>query len=501
MSIQKLKNKLEELFGIDVRALALMRIAFSFILITDLIKRSFSLTAHYTDDGVLPRLYAMHLISPHSLCAYLMGGSKEFVILLFILSGLFAFFVLIGYRTTLSTATTWFLLQSLHLRNIMIDSGADDLFHILFFWAIFLPWGCLWSVDSRLGKFNAVPKRVSSMGTCAFLLQVAFFYTFAGINKMDNEWVQNGTAIYYVLHMDELVKPLGHYLLQFPSFLKPLSYTIYWVELTGPTLLFFPLLTSYLRLVVIFVFCLLHIGILLALETGPFQFISMAALTAFLPTQFLDKILNKVDSEKLEYSSIKHPLFNMPFYLSIVIGCLITLVLFINLSSLKKSSIRIPQSLQFIEYNLSLYQHWVMFSPVSKETGWYIIPGRLRNGKIVDIFKEGTEFSWARPSSILSSYGDTNSFWGKYYFNLHHKEFSSYRLPYGQYLCKQWNSQHPYNQQLLAFEIIYMNEYTLLNNQRSSPKKYILWSHYCFDSGGSIPVFKKDDFPLRVDYE
>ena len=45
----------EQLFGLDLRSLALFRIGLALLIIIDLIKRSKDLTAHYTDFGILPR--------------------------------------------------------------------------------------------------------------------------------------------------------------------------------------------------------------------------------------------------------------------------------------------------------------------------------------------------------------------------------------------------------------------------------------------------------------
>ena len=50
-----MKSRLRELFGIDLRTLALARIGLSFLVLLDLSLRARDLSAHYTDQGVLPR--------------------------------------------------------------------------------------------------------------------------------------------------------------------------------------------------------------------------------------------------------------------------------------------------------------------------------------------------------------------------------------------------------------------------------------------------------------
>ena len=44
-----------DVFAVDVRSLALFRVALGALLLADLVVRSFDFRAHYTDIGVLPR--------------------------------------------------------------------------------------------------------------------------------------------------------------------------------------------------------------------------------------------------------------------------------------------------------------------------------------------------------------------------------------------------------------------------------------------------------------
>ena len=47
--------KLQQLFGIDLRTLALLRVGLGVAVLADVVIRSFDLVALYTDQGVLPR--------------------------------------------------------------------------------------------------------------------------------------------------------------------------------------------------------------------------------------------------------------------------------------------------------------------------------------------------------------------------------------------------------------------------------------------------------------
>src|SRR4030095_3258389 len=168
--------KLEELFGIDLRSLALLRMGLALIVIGDLINRSFDLRAHYTDFGVLPRKDLIESASNFwHVSIHLINGSVLVQSLLFLAAGVLAVGLFFGYRTRLVVPALWFLTISLHSRNLMINQGGDHLLRLLLFWGMFLPLGAVYSFDSALNSSTRQkPIRVVSAVTVALLLQVCF---------------------------------------------------------------------------------------------------------------------------------------------------------------------------------------------------------------------------------------------------------------------------------------------------------------------------------------
>ena len=137
-----------EILGIDYRSLALLRVALSIILIIDLCMRLTDLTAHYTDAGVLQRFDEVTAITRQFFVSFhLANGSEVFQIILFAINLIFAFLLLVGYRTRISTILLFIFTVSLHARNPLILNGGDDILRLFLFWSIFLPLGAVWSVD------------------------------------------------------------------------------------------------------------------------------------------------------------------------------------------------------------------------------------------------------------------------------------------------------------------------------------------------------------------
>jgi len=123
-------------------------------------------------------------------------------------------------------------------------------------------------------------------------------------------------------------------------------------------------------------------------------------------------------------------------------------------------------------------QSWPMFSPPLTEDGWYVIPGKLKNGKEVDLFKKGASVQWEKPAVVRTTF--KNERWRKYMMNLWRAANAGHRLYYGQYLCRDWNSRHQGEEQLDSFEIFYMRENTLPNKRTAPPVKLSLSKHWCF---------------------
>ena len=113
-----LQKKIEELFAIDLRSLALTRVATALLVLVDLIWRSTSLTAFYSDRGLVPRVAAYErLANSWELSLHLMSGRAEVQALLFVISGIFALMLLVGFKTRAASFWTWLLFTSLNSRN------------------------------------------------------------------------------------------------------------------------------------------------------------------------------------------------------------------------------------------------------------------------------------------------------------------------------------------------------------------------------------------------
>ena len=293
--VSRAESKITQIFGIDLRTLALFRVCLALIILVDLALRARDLTAHYSDYGVLPRAALLGDIGARFPSLHLISGSTKVEALLFLFSGLVAIALLVGYRTRIATVLSWILLLSLQARNPGVMQGGDMLLYLLLFWGIFLPLDARFSVDAALNEdAQKAPNAFFSMATMALLVQAMCVYTFGALLKSSPAWIPDGTAIYYALHLEYIITPFGVWLGQFGTLLTFLTYYVWSLELIAPLIMFSPIAHYRMRLIGMALLLSLHAGFFLCIYIGIFGLCSMTSILAFTPGRLWDRIGERI---------------------------------------------------------------------------------------------------------------------------------------------------------------------------------------------------------------
>jgi hypothetical protein len=495
-----IKQKLEDIFGIDIRALVAFRISMGLLIICDLLVRAQDVVAHYSDFGVLPRNVLLEKFEiPWHFSFYYMSGAAYFQYLVMAVAIGFALCMAIGYRTRLMTFLSWIMLISIQNRNPEVLLGADVLFRMSLFWGIFLPLGATFSVDRYLSRIKRKgSKNVLSIATVALLVQIAFVYIVVALHKTSPEWTTEGSAVYYALMFDQFRTTIGGLFLQLGMpILKFITISTLALQLYGAFLLFSPVYSAFFRTVFALAFLGLQAGFGLCLHLGIFPWISMITLIPFLPTPFWDFLAKKF---KIEIQSFEN--LAQRFYIwfckaknraqnflekspwpkrgvQFLVLLIFIDVININILSVKPGLFSTPWMFS-IEQTLRLDQHWDMFSPKPPtDDGWFVLPGKLRDGTEVDVYRREIGVTFNKPEVVADMY--PNNRWQKFMMNLWLKENEDKRLYYGQYLCRAWNDgvKDP-QKQLATFEIYFVRSDNLLNYKKATPESVRIWSHRCF---------------------
>ena len=157
-----------------------------------------------------------------------------------------------------------------------------------------------------------------------------------------------------------------------------------------------------------------------------------------------------------------------------------------NIRSLDLGYDPIPRKMLWLNYALNIDQRWKMFAPApSKLRRWYVIPGELLNGEILDLVTESKPLSWKKPENINAHYGHLR--WRKYLTLLWEDKYSDYRSYYGRYLCRQWNRQHYQDKRLGRLEIFLVKQ-RIYDDHISDPKRISLLRHACDLGPDTLPI-------------
>ena len=456
-------------FGIDLRTLAVFRIAIAAVLCGDMIERLWHVRFYYTDEGLLPssaidELFgsAIKWTSLH----YHTGGSVWLQASLVGLGVVAAFCMAIGYRTRLMTILSWLLFISLNRRVSSMCTGGDDLMRLMLFWSIFLPLGARWSVDVlKRGPLEGQENQghlFFSAGTVAILLQLCYVYFFTAIFKVMSPTWYSGTAVQDALQYELHVRPLGHWLSQYQGLLVLLTYATLVAEFLVPILVFSPIKNATARCIGVTTMVSFHLGILMCLRIGTFPFVCMACWLIFLPGETWDWLGFRAKREIAPQSIARAKLTRSWWESSdSAAAMVITLLLFVtvyNVLTLQPSKKLLNPIKKIAKYS-RLDQEWKMYVRFPDD-GWFVMPCQLADGTTYDIYRN-EPVNYQKPKILSAEFPTART---KKLFLDHRvmRDGSASRLWEWvlRYYTNEWNLRHPDRQVARAqFAYIYEKEH------------------------------------------
>lgn len=492
--------------ALDLRSLALFRIGLAVIILVDLLGRFADLEAHYTDAGVLPRRIAIAEGNAWFVSLYFAFGHPVGVTLLFAVQALVAVGLLVGYRTRLMVVLSWLLQISLQARNVAILSSENAVLRILLLWAIFLPLGARWAVDSALAPTpeeaaaddelrddGPPPLVLANLATLALVLQAILLYLSAGVQKYSrggDAW-QNGTAVYYAVQMQELANPWFGWLAERLWLCRVIGEATLALELFVPLLLLLP--WAWARFTAIVSFVAFHIGTVLLFWLGILPWICIVMWVALLPSGFYelgavrwlgDRLRGYDPTDWLRERMDRRGRSWRPSWLSqLIVGLLASAGVMWNIHHLQARpiNIRIPftsttwllspqpprlnDDFRRFGYVIRLDQGWAMFASVRRRTGWVIPVGQLGDGRKVDL-RTGDPLD---PDAASEPQLAPSDRWKTYLKALPRKRYEQHRELYLAYCIRQYLERQPPGSQRRGGPTRLRRVYLQYHEQRLAP--------------------------------
>ncbi len=203
-----------------------------------------------------------------------------------------AILLTIGFLTRLNSVLVFICLASIQHRNPYITHGGDTFLRLAGFFLIFAPAGAALSVDRliriRRRKEPATLQPQSPWAQRMIQLQLALLYFVAFLLKVKGvPWVQ-GTALFYVYHLDELKRfPLPFWFLR-PMVLKLGSWSALVLEFSLGVLVW----VKEFRYILLTLGLLFHLWLEYSLNIPLFQWDILSAYVLFIDSDDLRRAGN-----------------------------------------------------------------------------------------------------------------------------------------------------------------------------------------------------------------
>ncbi len=446
---------MRRLVAIDLRSLALYRILAGGLVLLDLVLRARNLTLHYTDEGPMPRELARFMVGRYSVSLFQLGDSTALAASVFLLTGLAAAGFALGWRTRLSNLVLWVGLLSIHNRNPAILDMGDSLLAMSLFWALFLPLGARWSLDS-LGAPPVQTPSVSSLASFAFIFQFGLVYLCTGVQKNGPDWISDFTAIYTAIgnpiHKGALADPLMALMAAQPWVCYLLTALVLVWEYILLLLLLSPWRGWGLATVLIF-----QLGLQATLFLQLIPLINLTVACGCLPSGFWEfgrvaewsRRLDQVLEDRLgRWGRGVRPDLDLAFWeKAVVVLVLLWTVLFAT-ATLTGARL-FPATARRLAAPLRFNNAWQMFGPSPPiNGGYYHARGTLIDGRPVDLWNQTMEFEFKQQQPEFFEWR-----WMALCFRVYGGRRGT-QAPLCEFLARRWALKYPM-ERLRKVELIY----------------------------------------------
>jgi hypothetical protein len=290
---------------IPAYSLGLFRIAYAAVLLVILALLLPDVPVWYGEEGVLPAANVGAMLTPPrlSLLAWL-PRSELAVYAIFGFAMVAAGALLVGFWTRWASVVVWICVVSLHHRNVYLLNSGDHLLRDLSFLLMFAPAGAAFSLDRR----RRIRQRLESPEVPMIVpwaqrllqLQVCILYFDSVLWKLAGIHWLDGTAAYYVMHLDEFKRFPVPAICATLWFSRLATWSTVATEAAMATLVWVRPLRRYVLCAGI----LLHLGLEYAMNIPLFQWVILASYFLFLDNLSWSRLGRAANTKGLESAEL-----------------------------------------------------------------------------------------------------------------------------------------------------------------------------------------------------
>jgi hypothetical protein len=474
---------------LDLRSLALFRMALALLLLHDAASRWPDLEAFYTSSGLLPAdaswprfgapFHFSWLDSFESLDA--MRG-------VFVAGMLCALALLVGFQTRVAQILSFLFLVGVRNRNPLLTHGGDAALTVICLWGLLMPLGARLSIDAwRAARRRSGPppnRTAPSLVGLAYAFQIGFIYLTTAVAKTGPAW-HDGTAVYYALQLDQFASPLGVAVRAAPLWLlKTLSYGTFALEWAALPLILSPVAQPWLRGLTLLALVGFHLGTAVTMTLGSFPFVMCASFLPLVRPSDWDDLQRLFDRRRGGATpGGATPAAAAPRRIANRIADVVAVFLIVCIIGdafnqsfalrLQRRPLALPLALRAPLLAFDLGQGWRMFAPEPlRRDGWWIVAGITETGAQLDPLT-GTAPRSDKPPNLGSR---QSVWWRMYLFNISRPEMRPFQIYFARWLAGRTRSLPP-ERRLQKLDFWWMQEDTPPPGSPPPPvQRFRLWS-------------------------
>ncbi len=480
-----IRLRLREVFGFDLRSLAILRIGLGIAVLLSVWSFARDWRDLFAHDAVLSvsAAYAMAgpEVDPFMAPFWFAPGLAEW--LLPVALTLCGLALTLGFYTRPACAVCWYVLYCLQVRNPLINDYSDDVILRVLFWGIFLPLAARFSLDARRARpAPASANPCVSVASAALLLQIIAIYLVAGFKKTGPDWQQDYTAVWFTLQGYYRGTPLSSGLLDYPRLMALATWITPRFEVAIGLALLVPFATSTVRMLAAALLLGFHGMLALCITLNAAPLVSGVLAISLLPGAFWDRfawlregaVAGEPSASAAPAASRARQVAGRVGQLLLAVPVLVMLI-YDGLEIAETKNLT-PVSVHWLGETLRITQQWDMFAPsVTNFDGWFLAPGVLANGNVVDLLRDGAPVRTEPPESLPWLGDDYRMGLVRERVRLHLETLGN---DYGRWLCNAWNRDHSGGERLDHFELVWMNV-ELRHGVREAPTRRWLIRRRC----------------------
>ena len=158
-----------------------------------------------------------------------------------------------------------------------------------------------------------------------------------------------------------------------------------------------------------------------------------------------------------------------------------------NVASVK-SDLVLPEASERAMRLFGLQQKWLMFTPnVPRHDGWFVMPARLADGRIIDVSARGPALRWERSAVPSSDWPSAR--WALYMNQIASTEANgSLRRAHVRWVCREQNRGRTDGDRIERVDVFLMRELSPPPGGTAQIEALHLASHTCAKPGEKDPA-------------